>query len=79
MTAASAIVGSSSAPSSMVATIVTGLISDAVGLRFMLVIEVVILIVAALWLSASPVRRLRITPPLPDQSLEERLAHVDPA
>jgi hypothetical protein len=63
----------------LAATIATGLISDVVGLRAMLVVEAVLLIVAALWLVRSPVRRLRTPPPLPDLALEEQLAHGDTA
>lgn len=63
----------------LVATIVTGLVSEAVGLRPMLVVEVGLLVVAALWLVRSPVRRLRTTPPLPDAALEEHIVNGDPA
>lgn len=57
----------------LAATVAAGLLGEIVGLRLLLVVEVVILVLAALWLYLSPVRRLRTTPPLPDVSLTDQL------
>lgn len=63
----------------LAATVVTGLISEMVGLRAMLVVEAALLIVAAFWLVMSPVRHLQTQPALPDPGLEEHLTHGDTA
>lgn len=63
----------------LAATVFTGLISEMVGLRAMLVVEAALLIVAAIWLVMSPVRHLRSQPALPDPGLEEHLTHGDTA
>lgn len=60
----------------LAATVVAGLLGELVGLRLLLVVEVVILLLAALWLYLSPVRRLRTTPPLPDVSLTDHLGRA---
>ncbi|MDQ3413290.1 MAG: MFS transporter [Chloroflexota bacterium] len=61
----------------LVATVAAGLLAEIVGLRFMLVVEVVILALAGLWLYVSPVRQLRATPALPDPILEGELGRAD--
>ena len=67
----------------LVATVAAGLVGEIVGLRFLLVIQVIIMLLAALWLYLSPVRWLRTTPPAPDESLADRVdgdeADVDAA
>jgi hypothetical protein len=57
----------------LVATVAAGLVGEIVGLRFLLVVQVFIMLLAALWLYLSPVRRLRTTPPAPDESLADRV------
>ena len=63
----------------LAATIATGLLASVISLRALLVAEVVILLLAALWLYVSPVRWLRTPPTAPNRSLEGELAHADVA
>jgi MFS family permease len=61
----------------LAATVATGLLASVTSLRLLLVMEVLILLLAALWLSASPVRNLRTPPAIPNLALEGELAHAD--